>query len=400
MNEESHIYFRFDKLGSSISHNDFIDPNNPQLGYIPAKAMEVFSGLVNHMPVDQGDDLNIFLSPLSEIDSAYFYQILGPASAYVPEGTEASAAQSIMSSVGQLKGEGVKRYQNANAESLTGLMIKYKPSLASPTDWYNKDKNELWTNHSFQISESTAPPVQGKPQHNQLWRMKIDDAEMQKVLELPEPQPVAPNILFAKLNSQKPKSVRMMNVSSALVQPRETATGVNPKLARKAMLAPQVATRFSIHSNYLSEHSKLTIGKRLLVNQKLVENAPTQPSDTKKISISFDYCKVDINRPWYFDSFINNRSWCIPNVGKGTLNNNTNGSIGFGEITTAFVAIRNLSIEANWSTVDIENSKNATAFGPFKVRSEIVNNKLSHEGIQIIGWFLRKMPELPPNNAS
>jgi hypothetical protein len=63
-----------------------------------------------------------------------------------------------------------------------------------------------------------------------------------------------------------------------------------------------------------------------------------------------------------------------------------------------FIAIRNLSIEANWSKVDIEASKNATDFGPFEVSTEIINNKLSHEGIQVLAYQLQRMVELPPND--
>jgi len=42
----------------------------------------------------------------------------------------------------------------------------------------------------------------------------------------------------------------------------------------------------------------------------------------------------------------------------------------------------------------------ATDFGPFKVDSGIVNNSLSHAGIQVVGWLLQHMPPLPPNDPS
>jgi hypothetical protein len=83
---------------------------------------------------------------------------------------------------------------------------------------------------------------------------------------------------------------------------------------------------------------------------------------------------------------------------KGQLTTDDNSGGNIPVLPIAFVAIKELSIEANWSETDIEISKNATDFGPFEVDSQIINNKLSHEGIQIIGWLLQKMPDLPPND--
>jgi hypothetical protein len=57
---ESSVLFRFDKFGSVISDQDFINPISPDLGYSSALAREVFSELVNQIPVEQDDGLNIF----------------------------------------------------------------------------------------------------------------------------------------------------------------------------------------------------------------------------------------------------------------------------------------------------------------------------------------------------
>jgi hypothetical protein len=46
----------------------------------------------------------------------------------------------------------------------------------------------------------------------------------------------------------------------------------------------------------------------------------------------------------------------------------------------------------------IESHPTRSDFGPFRVESEIVNNTLSHPGLQIVGWMVQEMPELPPND--
>jgi hypothetical protein len=96
------------------------------------------------------------------------------------------------------------------------------------------------------------------------------------------------------------------------------------------------------------------------------------------------------------DAFTNDKSWCIPEVAKGQVSaSGPPGNLCL--LPIAFVAIRNLEIEANWSAQDVANGAAATDFGPFKVTSTIENNKLRHEGLQVLGWMLEKLPDLPPN---
>jgi hypothetical protein len=106
---------------------------------------------------------------------------------------------------------------------------------------------------------------------------------------------------------------------------------------------------------------------------------------------------VKIDRPWWIDAFVSDRTWFIPATPKGAI---SAGSIGnpFGLSTMAFVVIKDLVITANWPAADIANSAEATDFGPFKVDAGIAAGTLSHPGIQIIGWLVETMPNLPPND--
>lgn len=91
----SPILFRFDKFGSLISDQDFINPNHPELGYLPALVIEKFSDLVNHIPVDTGDGMNIFLSS-DLIDDVYFFRLLSPSIPYIPDGIDDATKQTII----------------------------------------------------------------------------------------------------------------------------------------------------------------------------------------------------------------------------------------------------------------------------------------------------------------
>jgi hypothetical protein len=81
----SPVFFRFDKFGSVVSDEDFVDPSHPERGYVPAIANEKFSELVDCMPVDQNDGMNIIIST-NAISDTYYLRLLNPAQPYLPAG--------------------------------------------------------------------------------------------------------------------------------------------------------------------------------------------------------------------------------------------------------------------------------------------------------------------------
>ncbi len=437
----SPVLFRFDKFGSVVSEQDFIQPNHPELGYVPALAMEKFSDLVNHIPADTSDGVNIVLTADS-IDTTYFFRLLTPSIPCIPPDLDADTQQSVIQAFSAIKADSVKVWNNVTTESMTGLMLQYKPSLATPENWCDLSKNDVWTSHSFQVTETNSAPAPGPA--GVLWKLRLNDEVMRQILQLSEaekvtidPQPL--NIAARVLELQaKPKVMPTQNMmvegakpmSSlarevqvarldvapvAMVDPRVMAAEVqatrldvapeathNINVVTASNLNPNTgvtpAASLALHDSFLQQYSALDVSKRLLVSQYLGTCIPIQPVQTSTISISFDYCVVNIRRPWYVDVFINDKSWCVPAVPKGQVT--STGSAGnLPLVSIGFVAIRNLNIEANWTTEDIANASLATDFGPFKITAEIANNKLSHPGLQIIGWILQKMPDLPPNDA-
>ena len=418
----SPVLFRFDKFGSAISDQDFIVSGHPELGYSDNLATELFSDLVNRVPVEDDDGLNVFVSQ-AQIDQAYF-GFLSASLPFVPPGTADDLRDAEIASFSQIKSDALKIWENVKAESSTGLMFQFKPSLAGPKDWYDKAQQDNWTRQSFQITEAAdAPPANDAPKF-QLWRKKIDDATIQQIVPLNESaQMAAPAELAATVLRANP--IRPMLAHRAVVSlPVSSATPLmavrpNPMMAVRAdsgmavrslpsagfagrtnvMEAPQIAARsFAAQDNLLSHASELQFGQRLAVVQYLAAKAPTQPASTNSISITFDHCLVNITRPWYRDAFITNRTWFMPNTAKGELTTRDDKGANLTLIPIGVVVIKNLKIEANWSASDVANSQDATEFGPFKVSSGITNNALSHEGIQVVGWLLQRMPELPPND--
>lgn len=451
-NADSPILFRFDQFGSVVSDSDFIDPNHPDFGYLPALAMEKFSDLVNHIPVDTGDGTNIVLSADS-IDTTYFYRLLAASVPYIPLGIDDDKRQLIKEFFDTIKAQSKKIYEQVKAESSIGFMLDYMPSVATPEKWYDRSNNEAWSSYAFQINESSSE-LDTSPS-TELWKLKLSDAAVLHALQLPmESQPQlniaarvmeikskpidAGNLARAHLMTREGPAIRLTGSAIGLaveeaavadvakeaptvrLRGRGTAAvrvtaeeasvaGVervrivhmrNP-IAGEAEVAPTLPnvllTRFELQDNYIEQSKALSVSKRLQVNRYLNSRAETEPARTRSMSISFDYCLVKIRRLWFMDAFISDKNWYVPNTQKGHVS--SSGPIPLSLMPIGFVAIRNLKIESNnWAPEDIVNASVATQFGPFRVTGSIANNVLSAPGLQIIGWMLQKMPDLPPND--
>ena len=406
----SPVVFRFDKFGSVLSDADFIDPKLPDSGYSANVATEKFSDLVNYVPIEDPDGLNIVISQ-ARIDQIY-EGLLGPAVLFIRQGADDQTKESIKDSFELQKSEAVRLFDKIHLESSTGLAFDFKPSLASPRDWYDKTKKDNWTTHSFNITEpATSTPVNNGPRF-QLWRKKIDDATMAQLVpsaanaQLAEPARLATTLLVAHPTRPVQTTPSVVNASFRSARPLMAAR-FNPVTA--ARVAPTnirdhrasantAAVRFDLGKVYLRQARTIPVNEKIAVLQYIKCNAPTQPATTNNISVSFDYCVVNISRPWYRQGFVNDTSWFIPGKTKGELTAPVDHGANLILLPVAAVAIKNLRIQAQWPAADIANSQEATEFGPFKVDSGIVNNALSHEGIQIIGWLLERMPNLPPND--
>jgi len=112
------------------------------------------------------------------------------------------------------------------------------------------------------------------------------------------------------------------------------------------------------------------------------------------VSITFDFCLVRVDRPWLHRAFLDDASWMIPGTGRGALS--TNDGHGLPALPVGFVALRNLRIEAPWTPEDITALEHSVQFGPFNFESNVVDGAITHAGIQVIGWLLEDVSDLPP----
>jgi hypothetical protein len=139
--------------------------------------------------------------------------------------------------------------------------------------------------------------------------------------------------------------------------------------------------------------------------------------------MSFDYCVVQLTRPWLSGDFLATPGWYVPGMAEGSyssgpepvvsaLAGSTSAPAGtsssatqqqpatYGPLTfipTAFVAIKNLVMNASAIDGGATSTGPVSAFGPFSlVNATGAANALTAPGIQVIGWICEAQPQLPP----
>lgn len=391
------IVFRFDKYGSAISDADFIDESQPDRGYQANLATEKFSVLANRVPVDTGDSVQVVLSEAG-VDEAYFFRCLAPSMPHVPAGSEPSVAEGVITSFSAVKQHALRLWASSNLVSSTGLDFDFRPALATPEDWYDLNRSSSWTSQSLQVS-GDGGPVKGA---GRLWRLKLDDVRMNQVLKAVPARVVTPTPVFrAELRAvQVPELPRMALMSRAarldqlqLDPARVAAAGMLRVAEPQPVEAREDGGQFTMFHKAVTQTARLPLTERLRVTEFLAENAPTEPVQTNTATVSFEYCLVRVDRPWYVDAFMHT-AWWVPGVVHGAITK-ADAPGGWFALPIGMVAVRRLEVRADWTSKDMANASLATDFGPFKVRFDQVSGRLVHPGLQVVGWLLQLMPALP-----
>jgi hypothetical protein len=225
---------------------------------------------------------------------------------------------------------------------------------------------------------------------DRILRMKIDDARMRKLIE--------PHVEAAPAPSPSHSAIYLSQPATTMARPMfAAALSAGGKPLQAAALAAAPAPNVRIHSYIATQMAALPVRQRTEMQYAILQYAPTQTIGTTNITIDFDYCVVDVARPWLHNAFLDCNSWYIPGQPKGKLS--ANDGHGMPAIPVGFVAIKNLQIRAPWTPEDISNLGQSVQFGPFGINSKVVDGAIGHEGIQIVGWLLQELSNLPPCDA-
>jgi hypothetical protein len=392
------VKFRFSRLPHTFVDGDFLISEHPEWGPSAQLAQEILSNVIDQLPTLDPDGRTVssgFGTGL--ISDLYSDEMLAPAIPFVPAEVSGEAnKQAIVDAFNQVKADARNRWETTKLSSLLqGQQSKeYRPSNPTPAMWWNRNEPSVWTPQTFEVKGATSPPQPGSPSDGIL-KMKIDDARMNSLLQA-HPQTIPPQL--------RPALVRPIPAAGAapviaarpmLMAAARPAGGPPAAMLATEHVAVSPAANVAVHSGLVREMSTIPFYQRRQIQVVIAQNQPTQAIASSEVSIAFDYCVVNCERAWLHKGFLDNGSWFIPGQRKGGLS--ANDGHGVPALPVGFVAVKNLRIQAPWTPEDITNLELSVQFGPFSFTSTVVNGAISHQGLQIVGWMLQDVTDLPPN---
>jgi hypothetical protein len=374
-------FFAFERIGHPVSLSDF-KLHAEDAAYSPEIAQERFSSLVNSMVEASSDTLS---ETLMKVDELYNMLLLGSS----PLSADGDAIQFFANVKAQAKG----LFLQTLRESMFLGGPEYHAAQASPGDWFDPVNEANWSSYSYTVASVPAPPSPPGNFHvsTQLATWKL----------IPSAQVV---------NSVLDTNPKLKSMVSTEVLAAARERTIVPLTARAMLLRPSASFRPAFRAAEAgpvaepirAAFTPVTLIDRVALQRVVSANSPTQPVTSTEFAISFKYCLVNAARAWIFEPFLTNASWYLPGSKGGAFSNGSmQGNLGvYPAMPVAFIAIKNLSISAQWSDDDLNAAKSSAGIGPFALESVASNasthSQLSHDGIQIFGWTCQIMPNLPP----
>ena len=444
-NAPANLFMQMAWPGIPISAADFKDNSG---AYDANLAEEVFSTLANITPAfssSKFEDSGIRVDDLYEIIIASARPNGVPSDNLPTNPLFKLFADAQYEFVRDLKGS------NSNPNEF------YHPCKATPSNWYNESAAAFWARVLIQSNE--IKPVTNASifvKHNGLkllekgiWRVKptpvathtplgpfgvggttSSDLKSQ-LLQKNESSKTALTQRYAIMATPPNENILSKNASSVI-----NKMNVSPGAAPTTVLSNSFKSNFAVYnatnltkrlvpiSAYDKNKAALTIidnqkidADKLLVKPKkmpykyslflnnlLIKDLPMKPASpaTNGFSISFSYCRVNIDRSWLNLALLSTKNWYVYGTPAGEYSTGSadNNPGLFPLMPVSFILINNLRITANWSAEDRKTISQAVSFGPFDLRNGTFNqNTLEVKGMQIISCISRVMPILAPSSA-
>jgi hypothetical protein len=433
--------------GYALNPSDFKPASAPSGPYDADVAKETVSQLANIAPL---------FSPARFENSGFqiddLYEIL--LSSAIPRG--AKLATVATDPTFRLFSNAMFEFEQARRGIKGDPNAFYYPCTATPARWYDETLTQGWTGIVLKQKEAkpatTASPFLqaggARLAESEVWRLSPTAAQAPKVM-LDAARLGALRAAPANPAPTRLAPAPLRTVDRAVVAPRMTAVNAG---ALQSEVASQFATRPAVPSAFQAravatapsrttagvagaagavaaayprelflqpalpkraapdvqraDFSKANLGvlnlkHRLLLRSALDRALPAKPSSpaTDGFQISFQFCRVSLDRPWLKLALLKTRNWWMFGTPAGEYSTgraDANPGM-FPLLPTSFIAIRNLRITANWSPDDKQSMNRAASFGFFDLRGAAVSsNSITMPGMQLIGTVCTLMPLLPP----
>jgi hypothetical protein len=427
--DTSPAFLAFESIGTAITPDMF------ELGtgaFSSQLALEQFSTLANILPVLDGT--TITNPSLKTADGLYELMLY---SAKPSPGSDTAPFDHFRSKADQ-------SFDTARMVNLLPTGRPFHPAVATPPDWCAPENAGGWTSASFGRSEQTttsvdvgnpppAPPVAPlRP-----WNIRILAADLRPALESPVAvAQLMPTLRARKLDPDgipqrmvmKPRTHAFATAKVAALATAGGQTGQNSQgdiaplqalaeqparvsfapqaVASRTMLAPLARARIDpdlmVQTDVTAAREVMILRPEVLAAQTMTLNAAASSREvtSSSISLSFEYCLVNVTRPWLSTGFLTLRNWYMEGFRDGELASGSGiGGMPLEVIPVAALVVRKLSIRAAWSHEEQQSLQDTLSFGPFSLQGrsvDQVSGVITCPDMQIVAWICEPMPRLPP----
>jgi hypothetical protein len=172
------------------------------------------------------------------------------------------------------------------------------------------------------------------------------------------------------------------------------------------MLAPLARARsdpdLMVQTDVTAAREVMILRPEVLAAQTMTLNAAASSREvtSSSISLSSEYCLVNVTRPWLSTGFLTLRNWYMEGFRDGELASGSGiGGMPLEVIPVAALVVRKLSIRAAWSHEEQQSLQDTLSFGPFSLQGrsvDQVSGVITCPDMQIVAWICEPMPRLPP----
>ena len=307
------------------------------------------------------------------------------------------------------------------------ILAQYHPSRATPATWYDPAASHNWTTFSTGASDTTPDPPHRPPLEPPPWRLprlefRVLPEEVRPALQRPEL--ITPILQHFAL---KRRSVAVADALEATPVPAAIpAAAISPSLLSAVHLTSFSATPISAtaltavvrdhqsgtlfdgeSAELMRDHRTTELSDALFhaaltpVLGQFINTLPVETPTTPSLTIAFEYCLVEIDRPWFSAEYLQIPEWYIPGyrAGELTMGRLADGQGPLATMPTHLILTRKISISGQWSQADVDTAKNSVALGPFNLVGGSFDEQhttFTCPGLFVLGVVLHHLPSLPP----
>lgn len=411
--DKTSSFLSFEPIGCMLDESDFQDQNE-EINKI--RATEQISILGDQIaPIAPR-----FIPGSSRISSTY--EELIESATFTDSNLKVDDLTPYMSKFGEVKNEALSKFHDGQRASINTPSGSYLPVFSNPDNWYDINGN-FWSRKTFNATDDKSSDESGQKKLKRqkfplMWKYNLKanpeilkeitekDKKLSDVSKVPSNKSIfniKKNLLRqgGQLNikpggEKKPETQPKMVLQHLKIKPFlfDTVNKEKPKVAGN--------NTSNLAIKNLNVLSTLQVADRLKLSNAIAKagEADVAPVHSDQFSMTFDYCIVHLDRPWFNKSLFHySKLWYCLALTEGYFSTGIKDETNEGKlncIPSAMILVKDLRIKAAWTNEDKINAKQSFGLGVFNINnSKFVNNELRIDGIQIVGWICEVLPKLP-----